>query len=104
MWNYIHADDFSKMVDMLMHSVECSGVYNIASEDTRLLKNYVEEIYSLSNMTGSFDYNRKEDKVDRKIGLNPDVSKVVKVTGWQAKVDFRTGVLRAMKERGYEIV
>ena len=95
-WNYLYIDDFVKIVLRMMKS-ECeAGIYNIASLDTRILREFVGEIYELSNKTGKFDFEDTAQNPEGSPELIPDVGKMLSATGSMEMTPFRSGILKTM--------
>ena len=60
-WNYIYSEDAAKLVAGLCnHAISdqnfAAEVYNIASDDTRLLKDFVERMKELTRSTSTLNY------------------------------------------------
>lgn len=60
-WNYIYSEDAAKLVAGLCnHAISdqnfVAEVYNIASDDTRLLKDFVERMKELTHSTSTLNY------------------------------------------------
>ena len=46
-WNYLYVEDLAKIIILLAENESAQGVFNLASEDTRMLKDYIIEIKSI---------------------------------------------------------
>lgn len=84
MWNFVYIRDAVKQIylliqNALMDDELTSEVYNIASEDTRKLKSFVEEMYELTDSHSKLLYGYY--KPANVVSLNPDVAKTKKATG-----------------------
>ena len=102
LWNYLYIDDFSEMVNRLIKSNCEAGIYNIASSDTRILRDFVLEIYDLSNKSGSFGFVDTTQTEDKKVVLNPDITKVTKAINWNPHVVFSQGIQNILKYKNGE--
>ena len=79
MWNYVYCPDTSKMiVGLCEHAFNDqlfkAEVYNIASDDTRVLKDFVERIKQLTNSSSECNYGAIVPA--NLVSLNPSIEKV----------------------------
>ncbi len=93
-WNFLHIDDAAKAIGLLTEcdiSGESSPVVILAGTDTRVLRDFVQEIYDLAGRNGecAFGVRRgSEPSVDNW----PDVSKLCRLIDWKPKVPFAKGI------------
>lgn len=78
MWNYIYCPDASKMIvglceHALKYQLFKAEVYNIASDDTRALKDFVERIKQLTNSSSECNYGAIVPA--NLVSLNPSIEK-----------------------------
>lgn len=92
-WNYLYITDFVNIITQLIE-IECTtGIYNIASPETRILKDFVKIIYDLSNKTGT--YQMQEIPPNNPEGspeLNPSIEKIRKYIGNYKFTRFDDGI------------
>ena len=69
-----------------------AGVYNIAGKDTRILKDYIEEMYRLCGSRGSYLYGERPQNAEGPADLMPDISKICRETGWRPQTTFAEGI------------
>lgn len=93
-WNYLYEDDAGKMFYLLGKKDIDSGIYNIASNSSRILREYIEECASLFD-NPKYEF-AKEDN-NNVYGLNVDVSKVIKALDYIPKVDFKEGIVNMIE-------
>lgn len=98
-WNYLYIDDFAKAVCALIDSHCDSGIYNVAGNDTRILKSFVEAIYELSDHSGSYILGDNVSNPEGSPNLEPDISKIIRQTGWHPEIDFNRGIEYIMKKK-----
>ena len=82
MWNYLYASDAAKMIvrlcEQYLKDVQLkSDVYNIASNDTRVLKEFVERIKFLTKSNSQINYGAYQTPV--LVSLNPDIEKIQQI-------------------------
>lgn len=96
-WNYLYIEDFVEIILKMMKQGCDTGIYNIASLDTRILREFVREIYELSNKTGNYNFEDTAQNPEGSPELIPDVGKMLTVTGKMEMTSFRNGILKTMK-------
>lgn len=80
-WNYLYVDDAARMIAELCQAYMRqpnipSGIYNIASEDTRPLKEFVEEMRAITETQSEIVYGAF--KLQVVVSLNPSIAKIKK--------------------------
>ena len=78
-WNYLYVDDAARMIVELCQAYMQqqdipSGIYNIASEDTRPLKEFVEEMRAITGAQSEIKYGAFKPQVV--VALNPSIEKI----------------------------
>lgn len=95
-WNYVYVKDAARQIAELMLHADAtedfrSEVYNIASNDTRMLKDFVikmKEICGSNSELRFGGYNPEKD-----VNLNPDVSKTARVVNPLTEWEFEERIL-----------
>ena len=93
-WNFIYIDD---CVDAIARLAVCDaeeGIYNIASDDTRVLKEFISEIKEVIGGDGTLKYGVRKPNAEGDASLIPDIHKIKNALNWSAAVSFREGILR----------
>lgn len=99
-WNYIEVKDaVHQIISLLISSAE-SGVYNIASKDTRPLKSFVEEIYDICGKRGKMNFNCYQP-AERPAELKPSIKKLENAIGEMQYCTFREGITQLVNQ--YEL-
>lgn len=93
-WNFLYIEDMAGAVISLALGLapRQSGVYNIAGNDTRILREFVEEMYELCGKRGSFSYGLRPPNAEGPASLIPDIKKIEEATGWKPAVSFADGI------------
>ena len=99
MWNYLYVEDAARALAQLLLGKAPAGVYNVAGEDTRPLRSFIEEIYDLCGRKGSYVYGDRPPNAEGVISLQPDLTKLKEAAGWKEQVDFAEGIRRMIKLR-----
>lgn len=98
LWNFLYITDAARALVLLAGEAVSSGIYNIAGEDTRALKDYVEEIKDICG-GGHTEFGVRPPNAEGDTALIPDISKL-KGLGFTQKVSFRQGIELMLKARG----
>lgn len=104
-WNFLYIHDLARAMCALAetgeeHFAELSNpVFNLAGNETRLLREFVEEIYELCGRNGSFHYGTRPENAEGPVNLIPSIQKLCEVTGWSPRMDFKTGVGQLVEMR-----
>lgn len=93
-WNFLYVKDCAKQITLLSEwaydNMESSyEVFNLASEDTRILKSYIEEMYSLTESASHLLYGKVVPK--NLVTLNPDITKLKNAIDFVADYSFAQG-------------
>ena len=80
MWNYINIIDVANIFSLMLKKCIPSGIYNISSNDTRVLKDYVLEIKKLtkSNSILNFGTVQKDEKLMNLLPINNKIMRLLK--------------------------
>ena len=99
-WNFLYIDDMAKALAALMEcrDREIGGIYNIAGNETKVLRRFVEEMYQSCGEKGSYTYGRRPPNAEGPASLLPDIRKIERVTGWKPAIPFHDGI-RMMLEK-----
>lgn len=99
MWNFMYITDCVRALRILAEKEETEGIYNVASKDTRILKEFVTEIRNIVAPDVELNFGVKQSDPDRTFWLMPDCSKLD--ASWDgAEVTFWEGILKKVQEYG----
>lgn len=91
MWNFMYITDCVRALCTLGESEEAEGIYNVASDDTRVLRGFVEEIRDIVAPEMKLNFGAKIADPQRTFFLDPDVTRL-KETGFTCQVAFEKGI------------
>ena len=93
-WNFLYIKDMAEaIVSLLLCGKKgIDGIYNIAGNDTRVLREFVEEMYECCLRTGSFTYGKRPPNAEGPASLIPSIEKITAVTGWTPSTPFKEGI------------
>ncbi len=101
-WNFMDIEDASRAVrELLCHSDAFEGqthIVNIASTDTRVLREFVEEIHGLCGGLGRLDYGTFVQAKEGALSICPQTKVLIDLTegAWKEKISFQEGILRIL--------
>lgn len=90
-WNFLFIDDFTDILYKLILSDAKTGEYDIASDDTRLLKDYVIEAHKTLKSSIKLNFGARPDSTER-FSL-PDIRKTIAAIGKFNFTKFNKGIL-----------
>ena len=93
MWNFMYITDCARALRMLGENEEAEGIYHVASEDTRMLKGFVEEIRDVVAPGSELRFGAKSTNPERTFWLEPDVKRIG-CLGFSCKIKFEQGIER----------
>lgn len=91
MWNFINIKDVACLFVKMISDKIPSGVYNLASNDTRVLSSFIEEMYLLTNASCKINYGAVQTNI-KLMNLMPRISKIEKHFPGYKFISFSTGV------------
>lgn len=94
-WNFLYIEDTARALVLLLKKGE-AGTYNVAGDDTRVLRQFIEEMYELCGSTGSFVYGEKKPNAEGAVSLDPDIGRL-KSLGWTPTTLFAEGIYETMR-------
>lgn len=97
-WNFLYVQEAAQILVKLLLGKVPAGVYNVAGEDTRPLKSYIEEVYELCGRKGSYEFGYRPPNAEGCVSLMPDLTKLKKAIDFHQQVSFKEGILETIKE------
>ena len=97
-WNFLHVNDIADAFCALGTCCwqEDSPVVNVASNDTRILREYVDEIFELTGRLGTCAFGDRRGG-EKPVDNWPDTEKLFRITSWKPKVSFSQGILQLIE-------
>lgn len=103
-WNYLYIDDFSNIIIKLIEnltSIKINQIINIASDDTRILREYIYQIKTELNSSSNIIFGEKNPNPEGLIDLNPSIVKLKKLIGDYEFTSFSDGIKLYMNNISY---
>lgn len=103
-WNFMDIQDASRAVlELYRFSDEHSGesqIVNVASKDTRVLREFVEEIHEIAGGRGALEYGTFVQAKEGALSICPRTEVPSELTEgtWKEEIAFRDGIRRMMEE------
>lgn len=100
-WNYLYVKDAAKQIMLLCeYAIQSdfyqSEVFNIASDDTRVLKEYILELKNVLQSTSELNFGAVQPA--RIVSLNPDISKLKKAINFVSSYTFADAIREMTKQ------
>ena len=96
MWNYLYETDAGMFFYLLgVKDVE-SGIYCIANSQSRVLREYIEELQTAYGESAKCSFTRPSADV---YSLQADIEKTIQATGYKPKTGFDEGIRKVIVAR-----
>lgn len=92
LWNYLYIKDAVRAITGLLLAKSPSGVYNVAGNDTRPLREFIGEIHRLCGGRGTFEYGKRPPNAEGVVSLKPDTGKLYRTANFQPRISFEEGI------------
>lgn len=99
-WNYLYIDDLAEVYSRIVnYTSKHNEIFNVASDDIRVLREYIEEIYKISAKKGTYVFGERKSNAEGNTSLIPNMEKLKKAINWNEKVSFEEGIRKIIAER-----
>ena len=100
-WNFLYVDDAVYMMYLLglCELYEKDTIYNIASADTRPLKDFVHDIWTACGCKGIANFGGRVGAIEKAYGINPCADKLFRTIQWMPTTSFPDGIMEIIRER-----
>ncbi len=75
-WNYLYVRDIAKMLRLIGTTICDDGVYNFASEDNRLLRDYIVELRDIMHSKSKINFGAVDINDENVVSFFPNVDKM----------------------------
>ena len=105
LWNFLYIDDLASAAAALAELKESeigkleSPVFNLAGEETKPLRDFVEEINRICGGRGRLIYHARPENAEGLVNLAPSIEKLKTASGWRPQTDFQEGIRRLMIDK-----
>ena len=95
-WNYLYIEDAVNALVLLMEQGKAGEIYNIAGYETKVLKEFVEEVKNIIKSNSIINYSTDNRMV---VSLNPCIKKIMTDTSWKIKFKFSEGINEIIRDK-----
>lgn len=88
LWNYLYIEDAVEALEQMMKVGPSSGIYNFCSDETKPLKDFVEDMRTVLNSRTEIIYGTLKSNTN----LNYSNKKLKSAIGWKPKYSFADGI------------
>ena len=88
-WNYLDAYDAGECLMQLGEHGQTGEIYNIASDSSRPLKEYVKIMMDIYNPHARISYGKAPEPF---VSLNTSIAKTISDTNWKPHISFEEGL------------
>ena len=96
LWDYLHVEDAARAV-IAVAQAKASGVFNLGSGSTLLLRTYIETIREILRTDLMPEYGAIAYRPDQVMHLEADVSRLIEQTGWKPSVNLLSGLTQTVE-------
>lgn len=93
-WDYIFVEDLACAMYLLANTSCMEGIYNIASGESRALKEFVIDMKDICKSNSELQFGAIPYGNEGAISFEPIVDKLKQNLGWSCKVNFKDGIKR----------
>ena len=103
LWNFMAVSDAveaTRRIYEVIDKVEIrdNAIFNIAGYDTRVLRSFVEEIYTIVQSKSKLTFQQNVSKKNMDY-MNPSIEKMVQLTGWKPQILFSEVVKQIVESK-----
>lgn len=91
-WDFIHVEDAAQAMYLLAKAPCSDGVYNLASGESRQLKEFVIAMKRICNSQSKLEFGEVPYNSEGIVSFQPIVDKLKQNLGWSCKVSFEEGI------------
>lgn len=96
-WDYIYVEDVAQIMYLLGITYKANGIYNIASGDSRPLKEFIVKMKEIVNSKSELMFGAIAYGDNGYVNLEPSVERLKQDLNWKCQVEFSEGIRRVLK-------
>lgn len=97
-WNYLYVKDLAKILVTLANNNSARGVYNLASNDTRLLREYILELKEVLKSKSEINFGAIPYRSEGKVNIMPSIEKLSLLYDVKKFSDFKNNIAAMILE------
>lgn len=91
-WDFVYVGDIAKVL-LMIGIIKCdSGVYNIASGQTRILKEYIHELKEILQSSSELKFGAIPYGPQGMVNIEPIIDKIIRALAWKPEITFDKGI------------
>lgn len=75
-WNYLYVEDLARILVALKNNDKANGIYNLASDDTRMLKDYILDLKHSLCSDSKINFGAVPYRAEGKVNIMPSIEKL----------------------------
>ena len=91
-WNYLYVEDLARILVALKNNDKASGIYNLASDDTRMLKDYILDLKRALGSNSKINFGAVPYRAEGKVNIMPSIEKLKQRISGIGFVNFNEAV------------
>ncbi|MDR3594096.1 NAD(P)-dependent oxidoreductase [Clostridium sp.] len=96
-WDFIYVEDLTRAMYLLANTSCIDGIYNIASGESRQLKEFVIDMKNICKSKSELQFGAIPYNSEGVISFEPIVDKLKQNTGWSCNVAFKEGIKKILE-------
>lgn len=101
-WNFMYiSDSINALYKLIVNDVE-SGIYNLGSDDTRPLKDFIKEMKDITMSQSDLLFGYIPQQLYGAVNLIPDITKLKTTLKWSPSVNFKNGINKVIQDMKYD--
>lgn len=102
-WDFIYVEDLARAMYLLANTSCIDGIYNIASGESRQLKEFVIDMKDICKSKSELKFGALPYNGEGSVNFEPIVDKLKQNIGWSCNVNFKEGIKNILEFTGLEI-
>lgn len=102
-WNFLYIDDFVNIVECILKNEVSTGIYNIASLDTRPLREFINDIHDIAESNSVIKFGEMVSNPEGSPSLMPCIDKIQEAIGEYIFISFENGIRDIVKKKLEEV-
>lgn len=92
LWDYIYVDDVASAIIATMEAEAASGVFNLGSGETVLIRTIIECLREFVNPRAEIGFGEIAYRPDQVMHLEANIERLKRATGWAPRVPLKRGL------------
>ena len=103
LWNFMDVRDMADLFLTFMQGInkippDDNGIYNVATDDIRPLREFVEAIYRITGSRSELRFGAFQQAEESALSILPSMEKVERTFGWKQRISFEEGIRHMIEQ------